>query len=79
MSDSKKIRSILLALAGVACSVTFFWMVTKTSVANVLRFQTPRSEILAKAEQAFAESELARYDLRRRIRFVHGEDLSHYL
>lgn len=78
MNPDQKARSIILGILGSLFIAAFFWLFGDTKLVKILNLSMPRNEILAKAEQAFNESDLAKYNLSKRIRLVVHDELNQY-
>jgi hypothetical protein len=61
ISDSR-LKSIFLALAGVASLAVYFWIFAESKPIQLLRGAHTQEEILAKAEHAYRASPLGKYD-----------------
>ena len=78
MKLDSRVKSILLALLGIAFSVAYFWLFSHTKVSSLLRFEAPPRDVLMKAREAYERSALSEYNLDRRIRVNVDKDVSHY-
>jgi len=78
MITNNKVVKILLGLFGCLCIAIFFAMQTNSKTSTLLRQNISKNEILEKAEEAFQNSELADFDLRRSIDLDLDSNLSKY-
>ncbi len=78
MFTNNKVVKILLGLLGCLCMAIFFVMQANSKTSNLLRQNISKNEILKKAEEAFQNSELADYDLKRSIDLDLDSNLSKY-
>jgi len=78
MNIDSRAKSILLALAGVLSIAAYFGLFISSKPIQLLRIQTTKQEILAKATQAYKESPLGEYDWPHAIRVSVDNDLFRY-
>ncbi|MFQ5823990.1 MAG: PP2C family protein-serine/threonine phosphatase [bacterium] len=78
MNTVQRIKCIFLALLGVIFIATYFWLFEKSKLANLLHLHVSKREILAKAEQAYQESPLAKYKLSEKVNIIINKNLLHY-
>ncbi|MDZ7363711.1 MAG: serine/threonine-protein phosphatase [candidate division KSB1 bacterium] len=74
-----RLKSIFLALAGVASLAVYLWLFAESKPIQLLRSAHTREEILAKAEQAYRASPLGGYDWPHALRVNVDDDLFRYI
>jgi MFS family permease len=79
MKHESRFNSILLAVIGVLSIVIYFWLFVHSKPVQLLRIQTTKEEILAKAEQAYKESRLSEHGWPRTLRVSVDDDLFRYV
>jgi hypothetical protein len=78
MNFDSRLKSILLALIGVLFLAFYFWLFGDSKPMQLLRMQTTKEEILAKAEQAFKSSPLGQYDWPHTLQMNINDELFRY-
>ena len=79
MKFDPRLKSLALALLGVACMLAYFWLFANSRIAGFLRPRFSQEEIIAKAEQAFQQSPLAGFDLRRNVDVRVNDNLTRFV
>ncbi len=78
MRLDSRLQSILLALLGILSIAVYFWLFAHSRNIQLVKLQTPRAEILAKAAQAFKQSALGEYDMPQKVDFDIDDELFRY-
>jgi hypothetical protein len=79
MNFDSRFKSILSALIGIWGIVIYFSLFVQSKPIQLLRIQTTKEEILAKAEQAYKDSPLREYDWPHTQRVSVYDDLFRYI
>lgn len=79
MKFDPRLKSIALALLGVACMLAYLWLFANSRIAGFLRPRFSQDEIAAQAEQAFQQSPLADFDLRRNVEVRVNDNLTKFV
>ncbi len=79
MTFDPRLKSIALALLGVAGMLAYFGLFARSRTAGFLRPRFTLEEIVAKAEQAFQQSPLAGFDLRRNVDVRVNDNLAKFV
>jgi MFS family permease len=78
MNFDSRLKSILLALVGVLSIALYFGLLISSKPMQLLRFQTTKQEIVAKATQAYKDSPLGEYNWPHSLRVSVDDDLFRY-
>lgn len=79
MSGLNKQLSIFLAVIGCMLMAAYFGLVSNSQIVQFFKQKIPKSEILAKAEKEFNNSDLADLDLTRKIQMDIDKKLLHFV
>ena len=79
MNSDSRVKSVLAALAGILSIVIYLWLFAHSKPLQLLRIQTTKEEIFAKAEQAYKDSPLGEYDWPHAPRVNVDDDLFRYV
>jgi sigma-B regulation protein RsbU (phosphoserine phosphatase) len=73
-----KFKSLFQAFLGLIFLAVFFWLFSHSRINRLIQLRVPKSEILARAEQAFKASPVGKYHLTKKVNVDLNEDLTYY-